>query len=516
MAILKYFKRADVTNIGSLGGVISYCVQDKKTKYEDANLVSGINCTPKTAMKDFIETKKLFGKEDGMQYYYAVQSFGDEMTDPYFAHQMALELAERCYPNHQVLVATHTDTDNIHSHIIINSVNSITGAKIHQGKKELYEYRKINDEICLKYGADICKPKHQNVEPMSNGEYFSAINQGSWKIQLCVQISLAMQKASSKDEFISIMNDNGYKVDWADNHKYITYTTPTGKKCRDNKLHDEKYLKEVLEHEFKFRQEIVAGRIDINGVEIQQSVQGQARASSTSAAISNADREKLDESNSNSRQADRNAKDIQRTVTDDSNEARAGRIPTDIPQDVSYYIQRNDRTSQMGKRTDQQKDINSEQGNQRQLTGYRDESQQRNVNDKVYSGLWQIGHWDNERRSALGYSVTEGQAEYDDTKAYYNPLNAESYPNDTDDSRYISTSEIITDTGVIIGGMDSVIDDESDDPEKRERERRTRQNMEAVAQGMNLLAEIIEEQKAHSDNDFDDDDDQSYGFTMSM
>lgn len=43
-------------------------------------------------------------------------------------------------------------------------------------------------------------------------------------------------------------------MNWTDTRKYITYTTPDGHKCRDNKLHDETYLKENLEKLFEFRQ----------------------------------------------------------------------------------------------------------------------------------------------------------------------------------------------------------------------------------------------------------------------
>ncbi len=43
------------------------------------------------------------------------------------------------------------------------------------------------------------------------------------------------------------MEYEGYEVRWDDTHKYILFTTPEGKKCRDRSLHDETYLKENLE-----------------------------------------------------------------------------------------------------------------------------------------------------------------------------------------------------------------------------------------------------------------------------
>ena len=51
------------------------------------------------------------------------------------------------------------------------------------------------------------------------------------------------------------MEYEGYKVQWSDSRKYITYTCPNGMKCRDNKLHDETYLKENLEKLFEYRKQ---------------------------------------------------------------------------------------------------------------------------------------------------------------------------------------------------------------------------------------------------------------------
>ena len=56
------------------------------------------------------------------------------------------------------------------------------------------------------------------------------------------------------------MEFEGYGVKWTDTRKSITYTTPNGMKCRDDRLHESKYIKERMELELRIRQEIVAGR----------------------------------------------------------------------------------------------------------------------------------------------------------------------------------------------------------------------------------------------------------------
>ena len=66
------------------------------------------------------------------------------------------------------------------------------------------------------------------------------------------------------------MKSEGYAVRWEDSRKSITYTTPNGMKCRDNKLHEDKYLKEVMEYEFRIRKQLTAQE-NAAGVEADES-----------------------------------------------------------------------------------------------------------------------------------------------------------------------------------------------------------------------------------------------------
>lgn len=97
---------------------------------------------------------------------------------------------------------------------------------------------------------------------MGTREYRSAAKGESWKFRLMNAIDQCMRYASTKEEFISLMESEGYQVRWAASRKSITYTTPQGMKCRDDRLHDIKYTKEVMEDEFRIRAEIVRGRTE--------------------------------------------------------------------------------------------------------------------------------------------------------------------------------------------------------------------------------------------------------------
>jgi len=88
---------------------------------------------------------------------------------------------------------------------------------------------------------------------ITNGEYRVAMRGESWKMELSNTIDTVMKRAKSKKQFRFYMKQYGYDVKWEDSRKYITYTCPNGRKCRDNKLHEAKYRKENMEYEFEIR-----------------------------------------------------------------------------------------------------------------------------------------------------------------------------------------------------------------------------------------------------------------------
>ena len=257
---------------GALGGVTRYVSQKEKTLWEGQQLVTGWNCTAQSALSEMQLTKERFRKTDGRQYYHFVQSFSEtDGLTPQEAHAIGLELAQREFPDFEVLVATHIDTDILHSHLIVNSVSFRDGRKLHQSAADLQAHRVVNDEICAAHHLSILPPPQKQVtqKRMGTREYRSAVKGESWKFRLMSAIDQCMRYAATKDEFLSLMESEGYQVRWTDSRKNITYTTPEGMKCRDDRLHEEKYTKEVMEREFRIRTAIVHG-----GVETAESAAG--------------------------------------------------------------------------------------------------------------------------------------------------------------------------------------------------------------------------------------------------
>ena len=241
---------------GCMKSVMRYVSQLSKTLWDGQPLVSGIGCQPETAFDEFLSTKLLHHKDGGVMFYHMVQSFpkGADI-DPRMAHEAARRLAgyfEGC----EILICTHVDREHVHSHCIINSVNFETGRKVHMADEQIQELRVRNDKICEELGLPkFQKDEQRHSRGMSNAEYYPADRCESWKFELMRVIDECMRYAGNRDEFLTLLRAEGYDATWTDSRKNITYITPDGRKCRDSKLHIEKYLKENMEAEFGYRTE---------------------------------------------------------------------------------------------------------------------------------------------------------------------------------------------------------------------------------------------------------------------
>lgn len=241
----------------AMRAVINYCQQEYKTfdSKSKRRLVGGVNCDGENAFREFMATKKVHDKANGIFFYHYAQSFPPtEKITPEQAHEIALEFAEKAWPGHEVLVATHCDKEHIHSHFVINSVGFESGMKLRQSPSTLKKLRKLSDEICIAHRLSVLQPYKGGGKRMSTREYRARMKGESWKQKLANDIDKAMEFSGSRDEFIRSMSILGYHMTWTDTRKNITFHCPNGKKCCDDKLHDDKYLKENIERELHQRE----------------------------------------------------------------------------------------------------------------------------------------------------------------------------------------------------------------------------------------------------------------------
>lgn len=196
----------------NLEAVINYAMNGEKT--ENGILVSGINCLPQTAYSQMMLTKKAFHKEDGRLGYHIIQSFNGNEISPDKCNKIGMELAEELWGDkYQVIVCTHTNKQNVHNHIVLNSVSFIDGSKYHNSNVKIALLRETNDDICRKYGLSIIKStKATTVSDISKSR-IANYNRNSGKMELIkADIDEAIKDAQKYQEFVDILNYKGYYI----------------------------------------------------------------------------------------------------------------------------------------------------------------------------------------------------------------------------------------------------------------------------------------------------------------
>lgn len=237
MAILKIVNRRNGKRKRShLAGVIKYVLKTEKT---EEKLIYGQNLEPERAYQMMMETKDLFNKRKGMDYFHFVLSYPpNEKITPEQALEQAKELLERTkkFRGYETLVAVHRDKKHIHVHFIVNSVNFVDGRKFHLSRKELEALKQLQNQINIEKGFSAAPGKYEDMngeertETVSNNkntyQLLKRAESGEVKsyVQTCaISVLTQAARASSKEEFIHLMDQDGFETIWDDNKKHITF-----------------------------------------------------------------------------------------------------------------------------------------------------------------------------------------------------------------------------------------------------------------------------------------------------
>lgn len=136
MAIVKTISPKIKTQV-HLSEALAYITKDEKAS--DCYYHNCVNDTDIEAVaKEFQSTRIMLCQDKGIIASHICQSFSpDDKVTPEIAHEIGKQMIERCFPDYQVVLATHKDREHIHNHFIINSVNLIDGKKFYENKSTL-------------------------------------------------------------------------------------------------------------------------------------------------------------------------------------------------------------------------------------------------------------------------------------------------------------------------------------------------------------------------------------------
>ena len=133
----------DIDNANLLTNQLTYVTNDVKTM--DGLYVGGRHIVDfENATNEMMQVKEFYGKLGGRVATHGIISLDREESDPKNAGKLMLLLNDfmaELFPEHQVVYAVHTNTENLHVHFVINTVG-LDGKKIHMDRsfmKKIFE-----------------------------------------------------------------------------------------------------------------------------------------------------------------------------------------------------------------------------------------------------------------------------------------------------------------------------------------------------------------------------------------
>ena len=237
MAVTKFLTRKTRLDI-----IIKYIMNGEKT--EKMMYVSGVNCRPDTAIFEMQDTKKRFDKEDGIISYHLIQSFDGKEISPKKCHELGLQYAKELFgDDFQFVVATHLNTDNVHNHIVINSVSFKSGNKFYSNRETKDFIRITSDFICRENGLSVIKT------PWKNKGYYKLYAKNNPYMQLVKKdIDEAITISYSYKGFVSKLEAKGYYVSENEDTGLIIGRDESFQVVRPQELFGDNYTKDKIRY----------------------------------------------------------------------------------------------------------------------------------------------------------------------------------------------------------------------------------------------------------------------------
>ena len=168
--------------------------------------------------KQFEETAKRFGKgekfDERKYYHFKLSCARKDNVTPRRAHDFAEEVAEAFFKNYECVIATHTDTETVHSHIIVNAVDPITGKKLQFGKAEYAAMKDEVNRIGKEHGYTETEFRKRGKNSRTAAEKKIILKGGtSWKEELREVIAEGIKNSKTSEEFKGYLDKcSGVKI----------------------------------------------------------------------------------------------------------------------------------------------------------------------------------------------------------------------------------------------------------------------------------------------------------------
>lgn len=229
----------------ALADIIAYAADENKT--EKQYFTTGINCDVENAREQFNITKLSFNKTGGIVCGHCMQSFDGYEVTPEEAHEIGVQMAKELWGDRfQVVVATHLNTNNVHNHIVFNSVSFVDGKRFHFCTEETMRIRAVSDRICRERNLSVIEHPEGKRVPYSLYKMEKAGMPTRYNVARQA-LDEAISVSANMEEFKSELKKRGYLYQFNPRRKYWTVTPPGWTKAiRTDRLGDQ-YTREMIQ-----------------------------------------------------------------------------------------------------------------------------------------------------------------------------------------------------------------------------------------------------------------------------
>lgn len=201
---------------------VEYITDQVKT--DGGTLVTTQGCSKKDTLADMLTNKMLHQKTHGSQGVHFVLSCptNGDAKSPADLLKVTQEIVRTVYPDYLAVIAVHTDSKVIHSHVVLDAVNAATGKKFSQGPADLNRVKQKANNILKAHGFEIIR--------MSTNDFVDHTDHSSEEgfdfLELDESAFITEQDMKSIDLDDEIINDRYYDNIWdgsmwpASNHSY--------------------------------------------------------------------------------------------------------------------------------------------------------------------------------------------------------------------------------------------------------------------------------------------------------
>lgn len=167
--------------------------------------------------------------------HHIIQSFSpDDNLTPEQVHEIGRQtMLELTGGNYEFVIATHTDKDHLHNHIILNTTNTSTLKKFRWEKKTLKNLRAISDKHAVCYGAKIIEPTMKN----SYTKYSAWRRQNNYRFEIKDRLDFLLKHSLSLEDFKQKAVALDLQIDFSGKFvKYKLLDQPQQRNVRDDTL----------------------------------------------------------------------------------------------------------------------------------------------------------------------------------------------------------------------------------------------------------------------------------------